>query len=95
MIENHVSDPVQDRETRSSTSSLGLRLSLSAIQAEFEQLDRELRGTTDCLVQGQSSVVMKLCLETIAKHGRYIAAVANAEAAKQARHLNRHAVAAE
>jgi hypothetical protein len=72
--------------------TVGLQLSLSAIKAEFEQLGRELQGMEDCLGLGQSPVIAKLCLETIAKHGRYVAHVATAEAEKQARHLNRHAV---
>ena len=74
--------------------TLGLQLSLSAIEAEFDQLGRELRGVKDCLDQAKSPVIMKLCLETIAKHGRYISHVASHEAEKQARHLNRHAMIA-
>ena len=75
--------------------TLGLQLSLSAIRAEFDQLARELNGVEDCLKQSLSPVITKLCLETIAKHARYVSHVASAEAEKQARLLNRHAIIAE
>jgi hypothetical protein len=75
--------------------TLGLRLSLSAIEAEFKRLDYELRGTTDALEQGQSMVTMKICMDHIERQARWIANVASAESSRLSDHLNRHAVAAE
>lgn len=75
--------------------TLGLRLSLSAIEAEFDRLKFDLRGTKDCLEQGASMVNMKICMDDIEKHARWIASVASAESNRLVEHLNRHAVAAE
>jgi hypothetical protein len=75
--------------------TLGLQLSLSAIEAEFDRLRFNLRGTKDCLEQGASMVDMKICMDDIERHARWIANVASAESNRLVDHLNRHAVAAE
>lgn len=75
-------------------ATLGLQLSISAIEAEFKRLDEAMTDAKEALAMEQTLVTMKVCMDVLAKHSRWIAHVAEAEAARLSEHLNRHATVA-
>jgi hypothetical protein len=74
--------------------TLGLRLSLSAIDAEFKHLNAAMRDVHEALEREETLVTMKVCMDELEKRSRWIASVAAAEASRISDHLNRHATAA-
>lgn len=76
---------------------LGLRLSLSAIDSEFDQLQNELQQIRDMpdLLERATDQQMMAVLDRIKKRSNRIMAMAEAEQSRFAKHAQRHAVIAE
>ena len=73
--------------------SLGAALTLSAIQAELDCLQRELNPYHDGHIPA-SNIALKCDLEEIQKHANRISHLCGAEITKLCERINRHAVVA-
>jgi hypothetical protein len=79
------------------TPRLGLRLTLSAIDSEYDLLRSDLCPFWDFpdYIDRASDQQLMANLKAIQKHSNRIMAMAEAEMSRLAKNMNRHAVAAE
>lgn len=79
------------------TARLGLRLTLSAIESEYDLLRAELCPFWDYpdYLDRASDQQLMVNLKALQKHSNRIMALAEAEMTRLAKNMNRHAVSAE